>query len=164
MNASSGSWVVRQVQPFIESSAVAGVVRRVLRARQTVGVRRVPSAPPPLTYQLVASSCGTSRLAAMIRRGWHTFASAMTHSRTYVLCRAMYATLAPLDVQQRVALLGWAVAVGAVTHLVMLLAVEQYHFPRRATLVLPAAVAIVATLTAARSRDVARAISNRRRR
>ena len=167
MNATKDSRVLRRVAPLFQASVVGRAAMRVtsaVRPFRQVRSRRRLALQPPLGFDEVADSQSDSRLATFASRTWTILARAGDDAQTTLMWRRASTAIRDLDRTQRVAVVAWGVATAAFTHLLMLFVVEQYHFPRRVTLVLPLVIAVIALVVFARSGEIARARRDRQQR
>ena len=117
---------------------------------------------PLLTFAMVAPSVRGAWIGRWSQRLWIRIVAAATASRVAAeVSRALdrFRMLAPAA---RIAQCAWLVAIAALTNLMLLTVVEQYHFPRRTALVLPAVVAVAAVVVIVMSSGVARALADKR--
>ena len=115
---------------------------------------------PLLTFAAVEPVFEGSKTVRFTRRLLDALARASANAGA-VSIAARVARLAadrPSEVLSRVA---WLIAIAAMTHIAMLLLVERYHFPNRAALVLPTAIAVVALVVVRLSDDIGRALADR---
>ena len=121
---------------------------------------RVPS--DPLTFESVAPAVRDSRVAATIAAAWGWVLRAATASSTARAVHAASLELKSTPLELRVALTAWMIAIAAAAHLLLLVFVERYHFPRRTSLILPAVIVVVAATACIFSADIARALRDKR--
>jgi hypothetical protein len=137
---------------------------RVLGWLRGLGHRRpsLQGRAPLLTFDMVTPAIRQSWLATTVGRVWRPFDAAVAGSQSAAVVRNMAAWMSDRTPATRIALGAGMCAVAAVTHLVMLIVLERYHFPRRTALVLPALVAVAALIAAAMNVHIARAIEDKR--
>ena len=140
-------------------SCAAGFARSTPSRKTTVDVRR----EPPLTFEAIEPVLVQSRAFRFARRLLDGLASAADGAATIALA-ARAGRLGAGEPAGVLANAAWLTAVAAITHIAMLLFVERYHFPSRASLILPTVVAVVAIAAVWLSSDVSRALEDRRRR
>jgi hypothetical protein len=140
----SGSWFVR-----VESLAAAEGDRR-LRRRE-----------PLLTFDTFEPLLQDSRVVAWVRRLVDLLFRDAVDARI-AMVPSRVTRMFPSTPAAVVAYGAWLIAVAALTHLMMLLFVERYHFPSRTALVLPIVTAVVALVAIPLSAGIARAIADRR--
>ncbi len=145
VSATDRSWVVRLLRGLWPANAAAQQPRA-----------------PLLTFEMVAPLVREGWMARGCQRLWRHAVTAATASRVAAFVSEAVARIKTLEPAVRVAQGAWMVAIAAVTNLVMLTVVEQYHFPRRTALVFPAVVAVAALLVFAMSPDIARAAADKR--
>ena len=118
---------------------------------------------PPLTFEAIEPLLAQSRMISFVRRLLDRLASAADGAATVALA-ARAGRLGAGEPAGVMANAAWLTAIAAMTHIAMLLFVERYHFPSRASLILPAVVAAVAIDAVWLSSYISRALEDRRRR
>jgi hypothetical protein len=121
----------------------------------------IDSRKPPLTFAAVAPVVAGSRIANFLGRALDFVARAAAEARISALA-ARVARVQQNEPAAAVAAGAWVIAMGALTHIAMLLVVERYQFPSRAALVMPAIIAAVALAAIPLSAHIARAMTDRR--
>jgi hypothetical protein len=142
----------------IEQSRVLELLRGWLKPAVT------PRAPrdPVLTFDMVAPPVREAWIGRCGVWVWHRVETAAGSSRVAAAIAGALARLQASEPAARIARTAWVMAIAALTNLLMLAAVERYHFPRRTALVFPLIVAIAAVLVGAMSPEIARAARDKR--
>jgi hypothetical protein len=137
-------------------------VQRAEHAVAIVGDRALQRRDAPFSFAHVAPLVAQSRLAGGIAQAWRRLMTAVMDSDTAAVVRRAVAVSARVPLEDRVRRGAAAVAIAAVTHVLLLVLAQPYPYPSRAALFLPITTAIVASLVAVMSRAVAHAITDRR--
>ena len=117
---------------------------------------------PLLTFEMVVPPVRDGWIGRFGQWLWDGGVTAATTSRAATVISGALATIRALEPVARIAQGAAIAAIAAVTHLLLLTVVEQYHFPRRTALALPAVVVIAALLVFAMSSEIARAAADKR--
>jgi hypothetical protein len=140
---------------------------RLRTAEQSIAIagdRALRRRDAPIGFAAVAPVVSQSRLASGLAHAWRRSMTAVIDSATAALIRRAAAASRRVPLEETIRRAAAMIAVAAVTHLLLLGLAQPYQYPSRAALFLPLIIAILASVVAAVSQTVARALTDRRSR